>query len=158
VRFVQIHPEPFQPWDTHADTKKTLADICSKCDLPTAGLIRDLKQRGLLDETIVIWSGEFGRLPVSQNGTGRDHNRNAFTLLAAGGGFKAGHIHGTSDEVGYKAADNPVSVADFHATVLHQLGLDHETLTYHHNGRDETLTDASLTGARVVEELLDVRA
>ncbi|MEX2288630.1 MAG: DUF1501 domain-containing protein [Planctomycetaceae bacterium] len=154
VRFVQIHPEPFQPWDTHATTKESLTDICGKTDLPTAGLILDLKRRGLLDETIVVWSGEFGRLPVSQNGTGRDHNRNAFTVLLAGGGFKSGHIHGETDEVGYKAAVDRVSVADLHATVLNQLGLDHEGLTFHHAGRDETLTDASLTDARVVEELL----
>ncbi len=154
VRFVQIHPKPFQPWDTHANTQPSLVDICGNTDLPTAGLIRDLKQRGLLDETIVIWSGEFGRLPVSQNGTGRDHNRNAFSLLAAGGGFKSGFVFGETDEVGYRAAENRVSVADFHATVLHQLGLDHESLTFHHSGRDETLTDASLTDARVVHELL----
>ncbi len=154
VRFVQIHPKPFQPWDTHANTQSSLADICGNTDLPTAGLIRDLKQRGLLDETIVIWSGEFGRLPVSQNGTGRDHNRNAFSLIAAGGGFRSGFVYGESDEVGYRAAVNRVSVADFHATVLHQLGLDHESLTFHHSGRDETLTDASLTDARVVHELL----
>src|SRR5439155_17879249 len=144
VRFVQIHPKPFQPWDTHMDTKTSLADICGNTDLPTAGLIRDLKQRGLLDNTIVIWSGEFGRLPVSQNGTGRDHNRNAFSLLLAGGGFKSGHVHGESDEVGYKAAVDPVSVSDLHATILHQLGLQHEALTFEHSGRDETLTDPSL--------------
>jgi hypothetical protein len=154
VRFVQIHPKPFQPWDTHANTKASLIDICGTTDLPTAGLITDLKRRGLLDETIVLWSGEFGRLPVSQNGTGRDHNRNAFTLLAAGGGFKRGLAYGETDEVGYKAAVNRVSVADLHATVLHQLGLDHEALTFQHSGRDETLTDPSLTGARVVHDVL----
>lgn len=154
VRFVQIHPKPFQPWDTHSNTKAGLADICGNTDLPTAGLIRDLKQRGLLDDTIVIWSGEFGRLPVSQNGTGRDHNRNAFSLIAAGGGFKAGIAYGETDEVGYSAAVNRVSVADLHATILHQLGLDHTELTFHHSGRDETLTDASLTNARVVHDVL----
>lgn len=154
VRFVQIHPKPFQPWDTHATTKASLEDICGDTDLPTAGLVRDLKQRGLLDETIVLWSGEFGRLPVSQNGTGRDHNRNAFSLLAAGGGFKPGFVYGETDEVGYSAAVNRVSMADLHATVLHQLGLDHETLTFQHSGRDETLTDASLTDARVVKEVV----
>ncbi len=154
VRFVQIHPKPFQPWDTHANTQAALNDICGNCDLPTAGLIRDLKQRGLLDDTIVIWSGEFGRLPVSQNGTGRDHNRNAFSVLAAGGGFKPGFAFGETDEVGYRAAVNPVSVADLHATLLHQLGVDHTQLTFHHAGRDETLTDESLTHARVVHEVL----
>lgn len=154
VRFVQIHPKPFQPWDTHANTKATLAEICGNTDLPTAGLIRDLKQRGLLDDTIVLWSGEFGRLPVSQNGTGRDHNRNAFSLLASGGGLKAGFAYGETDEVGYAAAVNRVSVADLHATVMHQLGIDHESLTFHHAGRDETLTDASLTGAHVIQDVL----
>ncbi len=154
VRFVQIHPKPFQPWDTHANTQSSLVDICGNTDLPSAGLILDLKQRGLLDETIVVWSGEFGRLPVSQNGTGRDHNRNAFSLLAAGGGFKPGFVYGETDEVGYKAAENPVSVADFHATLLHQLGIDHELLTFQHSGRDETLTDPSLTNARVVHEVI----
>jgi hypothetical protein len=154
VRFVQIHPKPFQPWDTHANTKSSLEEICGHTDLPTAGLIQDLKRRGLLDETIVLWSGEFGRLPVSQNGTGRDHNRNAFTLLAAGGGFKRGFAYGQTDEVGYRAAVDRVSVADLHATVLHLLGLDHETLSFLHSGREETLTDASLTGARVVHDVL----
>jgi hypothetical protein len=154
VRFVQIHPKPFQPWDTHANTKSSLIDICGTTDLPTAGLLRDLKRRGLLDETIVIWSGEFGRLPVSQNGTGRDHNRNAFSLLAAGGGFRRGFNYGETDVVGYKAAVNPVSVADLHATILFQLGLDHESLSFEHSGRDETLTDAPVTSARVVREVL----
>ena len=154
VRFVQIHPKPFQPWDTHKKTETALPEICGHTDLPTAGLIRDLKQRGLLDETIVIWSGEFGRLPVSQNGTGRDHNRNAFSLLLAGGGFRRGFVFGETDEVGYRAAVDRVSVADLHATILHQLGLDHEVLTYQHSGRDETLTDSSLTGARVVDQLI----
>ncbi|MFN0051768.1 MAG: DUF1501 domain-containing protein, partial [Planctomycetales bacterium] len=153
VRFVQVFPRPFQPWDTHSKTKEELGSICAACDQPSAALVTDLKQRGLLDHTIVLWSGEFGRLPVSQNGSGRDHNRNAFSLFLAGGGFKAGHVHGATDEVGYKAAENRVSVADLHATVLNQLGLDHQALTYEHSGRDESLTDASLTGARVVREL-----
>jgi hypothetical protein len=108
--------------------------------------------RGLLDETIVLWSGEFGRLPVSQNGTGRDHNRNAFSLLAAGGGFKAGFVHGETDEVGYRAAVDPVSVADLHATVLHLLGLDHEKLVYYHNGRAQRLTDGR--PARILRDVL----
>ena len=154
VRFVQIHPKPVQPWDTHNKTKSALTDICGNTDLPTAGLVKDLGQRGLFESTIVIWAGEFGRLPVSQNGSGRDHNRNAFSLLLAGGGFKRGHVHGATDDVGYKAVVDPVSVPDVHATLLHQLGLDHERLTYRHSGREETLTDASLTGASVVEKLL----
>jgi hypothetical protein len=154
VRFVQIFPKPFQPWDTHSKTREDLGEICAACDQPSAALVTDLKQRGLLDSTIVLWSGEFGRLPVSQNGTGRDHNRNAFSLLLAGGGFKAGHIHGETDEVGYKAAVDRVSVPDLHATILNQLGLDHQLLTFEHSGRDESLTDASLSGAEVVNELL----
>src|SRR5262249_33853341 len=117
-------------------------------------LIRDLKQRGLLGETVVIWSGEFGRLPVSQNGTGRDHNRNAFSLLAAGGGFRSGFIYGETDEVGYQSAVNPVSVADLHATILHLLGLDHDSPPFEPRGRDEPLPAASLPPARVVRDLL----
>jgi hypothetical protein len=158
VRFVQVLPPvkpQFQPWDAHGNVKTDNEAICAKCDLPSAGLIKDLKNRGLLDSTIVLWTGEFGRLPVSQNGKGRDHNRNAFSLLLAGGGFKAGYVHGTSDEVGYKAAEKPVGVPDLHATLLHQLGLDHNRLTYRHHGREETLTDASLSHARVVTDLLD---
>jgi uncharacterized protein (DUF1501 family) len=117
-------------------------------------LIRDLKQRGLLDSTIVLWTGEFGRLPVSQKGTGRDHNRNAFSLLLSGGGFRAGHVHGQTDDVGYKSIDPRVSCPDLLATILHQLGLDHDHLKYDHLGREESLTDSPVTGARVVSELL----
>ena len=154
VRFVQIHPQPFQPWDSHAKTKESLSHICGACDQPTAALIRDLRQRGLLDSTIVVWSGEFGRLPVSQAGTGRDHNRNAFSLLLAGGGFKSGYVYGETDEVGYKSVVNRVSVADLHATILHQMGLDHDRLTYDHAGRAETLTDSSVTQAAVVNDIV----
>ncbi len=158
VRFVQILPpvKPnSQPWDAHNNSKTENEAICARCDQPSAALIKDLKQRGLLDSTIVLWTGEFGRLPVSQNGKGRDHNRNAFSLILAGGGFKAGHVHGATDEIGYKAAEQTVSVADLHATLLHQLGLDHNRLTYTHHGGDETLTDARVSGARVVRELFD---
>jgi hypothetical protein len=157
VRFVQIFPPvrpQFQPWDAHSDVRRENVDICGRTDLPSAALIHDLKARGLLDSTIVLWSGEFGRLPVSQNGRGRDHNRNAFSLILAGGGFKAGHVHGATDDVGYRAAEGRVSVPDLHATLLHQLGLDHERLTYRHHGSDESLTDARVTRARVVRELL----
>jgi hypothetical protein len=158
VRFVQVFPPvkpQFQPWDSHGNSKTEIEAIAARTDLPSAALIKDLKARGLLDETIVIWTGEFGRLPVSQNGLGRDHNRNAFSLLLAGGGFKAGNVHGATDDFGYKAAVNRVSVPDLHATVLHQLGLDHQQLAYHHHGRDETPTDSPVTGARVVRELLE---
>ena len=99
--------------------------------------------RGLLNDTMVMWGGEFGRLPVSQNGRGRDHNRWAFSLWLAGGGFKPGYVHGATDEIGYKAVEDKVSVPDLHATMLHQLGLDHRNLIYEHNGRRESLTDAS---------------
>jgi len=108
----------------------------------------------LLDSTLVIWSGEFGRLPISQNGDGRDHNRNAFTLLLAGGGFKAGFTYGETDDIGYHATVNRVSVHDLHATILHQLGIDHHQLGFAHEGREERLTDPEVTGARVVKDLL----
>jgi len=157
VRFVQVFPpvKPMnQPWDSHGNVKTQNEQICQRCDQGSAALIRDLRQRGLLDSTLVIWTGEFGRLPVSQNGTGRDHNRNAFSLIVAGGGFKAGHVHGATDEVGYRAGENRVSVADLHATVLHQLGFDHDRLTYLHKGRPETLTDSVVSQARVVHDVL----
>lgn len=154
VRFVQIFPPVGQPWDAHGNVKTQNEEICGKTDQPYAALVQDLKARGLLDSTIVLWSGEFGRLPVSQNGSGRDHNRNAFSLLLAGGGFKRGYVHGATDDVGYKSAIDRVSVPDLHATILHQLGLDHDRLTYHRNGRDETLTDAAVTKAKVVHELI----
>ena len=157
VRFVQILPQPFQPWDTHGKVigpGLSLTTICGACDLPTAGLLQDLKQRGLLESTIVLFSGEFGRLPVAQGRTGRDHNRNAFSLWLAGGGFKGGHIHGATDEVGYKAVENRVSVPDLHATILHQLGLDHDRLSYPHAGRNETLSDSAVTSATIVTELV----
>jgi uncharacterized protein (DUF1501 family) len=122
--------------------------------LPVTGFIRDLKHRGLLDSTIVLWTGEFGRLPVSQGSKGRDHNRNAFSLWLAGGGFKAGHVHGATDDFGYRAAVDRVGVPDLHATLLHQLGLDHNKVAFRIKGRDETLTDSPVTKARVVTELL----
>jgi hypothetical protein len=154
VRFVQIHPPPFQPWDAHSNVKTENEKICGQTDQPSAGLIKDLKQRGLLESTIVLWSGEFGRLPITQNGSGRDHNRNAFSLILSGGGFKAGQTYGATDEVGYRAVEKRVSVPDLHATILHQLGLDHDQLTFPHHGNDETLTDSRVTDAKVVEDLL----
>jgi hypothetical protein len=157
VRFVQIMPPAkpnSQPWDAHSNSKTENETICGQCDQPSAALIKDLKQRGLLDSTIVMWSGEFGRLPVSQNGTGRDHNRNAFTTLLAGGRFKRGHIHGATDEIGYRSVVDPVSVADLHATLLNQLGLDHNRLSFRHHGGEETLTDARVSNARVIDGLI----
>ncbi len=158
VRFVQVFPDVnkgnTQMWDSHQNLKTQNEACFAFADKPTAALITDLKQRGLLDSTIVIWSGEFGRLPVSQNGSGRDHNRHAFSLLLAGGGFRGGHVHGATDEVGYRAVEGRVSVNDLHATLLHQLGLDHNELTFTHHGRPETLTDAVVTNARVVSEII----
>jgi hypothetical protein len=157
VRFVQVFPpiEPFlSPWDNHTNIKTELPTICKNCDKPFMALIRDLKARGLLDSTMVQWVGEFGRMPISQNGQGRDHNKNAFTMLLAGGGFKAGFTYGVTDEVGYKAIKGRVSVPDLHATVLHQMGLDHRELTFMHNGRAETDTDYQITGAHVIKEIL----
>jgi hypothetical protein len=154
VRFVHIEAPIRTPWDNHSNLKQGIEEIAKKVDQPAAALIRDLKQRGLLESTIVVWTGEFGRLPVSQNGNGRDHNRNAFGLFAAGGGFKAGCIHGATDDFGYRAVAGRVGCPDFTATILNQLGLDHERLTYFHNGRAETLTDPAVTKARVVDELL----
>ncbi len=153
VRFVQIHPPPFQPWDAHTNVKTENEKICGQTDQPSAALITDLKQRGLLDSTIVVWSGEFGRLPITQNGAGRDHNRNAFSLIVAGGGFQAGTTFGATDEVGYRAVENRVSVPDLHATILHQLGLDHTQLTFPYHGSDESLTDARVTQARVIKDM-----
>lgn len=154
VRFIQIFMSG-QPWDTHSKNAESLKGLTARTDQPSAALVQDLKQRGLLDETIVLWTGEFGRLPVSQGTDGRDHNRHAFSLWLAGGGFKAGHMHGATDDFGYKSQTDVVSVHDLHATLLHALGLDHEALTYPYEGRDASLTDAEVTHARVVRELLD---
>jgi hypothetical protein len=158
VRFIQVMVPVKSggiPWDHHEKLKSGLEVLCPQVDRPTAALIRDLKARGLLDRTIVLWTGEFGRLPISQRGHGRDHNRNAFSLLLAGGGFKAGHVHGQTDELGYRAVDGRMSCPDLLATILHQLGLDHNRLKSAHHGREESLTDAPVTGARVVQELLE---
>jgi hypothetical protein len=153
VRFVQLFLAS-QPWDTHSKNAQTLKGLCARTDQPSAALVQDLKQRGLLDSTIVLWTGEFGRLPISQGTDGRDHNRHGFSLWLAGGGFKAGYAHGATDEFGYRAVEKVVSVHDLQATLLHALGLDHQGLTYPHDGRDDSLTDAGVTGARVVAELL----
>jgi hypothetical protein len=158
VRFVQVFPPlkpSFQPWDSHNNLKNELESICGQTDRPAAALIADLNSRGLLDETIVVWTGEFGRLPVTQNANGRDHNRNGFGLFLAGGGFKTGHIHGATDEFGYKAVVDPVSVPDLHATLLHQLGIDHNRLVFTERGIDETPTDAKVSGAKVIKAILD---
>jgi hypothetical protein len=141
VRYVQVHHGPGQQWDDHENLEKGLRQRCPDMDRASAALIRDLKRRGLLDETLVIWGGEFGRTPVSEKGNGRDHNPYGFTMWLAGGGVKAGLVYGATDEFGFKAVEKQVSIHDLHATVLHLLGLDHEKLTYRYAGRDFRLTD-----------------
>ncbi len=156
VRFVQIYSggmENQRSWDGHKDIKGNHEQFAGETDTPIAGLLTDLEQRGLLDETLVIWGGEFGRLPLSQKGDkpGRDHNPHCFTMWMAGGGIKGGVSYGESDEIGHKAAVNPVHVNDIHATILHQLGLNHEELTYVYNGRRFRLTDV---GGKVLTPIL----
>ena len=153
VRFVQIFMSG-QPWDTHSKNAESLTKLCGRTDQPSAALVMDLKQRGLLDDTIVMWTGEFGRLPISQGADGRDHNRRAFSLWLAGGGFRAGHVHGATDDFGYASVTDVVNVHDLHATLLHNLGLDHRLLTHPHEGRDASLTDADVNKATIVKELL----
>jgi hypothetical protein len=153
VRFVQVFLSS-QPWDTHSKNAEQLRHLCAMTDQPSAALVTDLKRRGLLDSTIVLWTGEFGRLPISQGPDGRDHNRRAFSLWLAGGGFKRGYVHGATDEFGYEAVRDVVTVPDLHATLLHALGLDHLRLTYPHDGRNDTLTDSAVSGAKLVPNLL----
>ncbi|MEM7146544.1 MAG: DUF1501 domain-containing protein [Verrucomicrobiota bacterium] len=146
VRFVQIYSggmENQRSWDGHKDIFGNHTQFAGETDIPIAGLLTDLEQRGLLDDTLVIWGGEFGRLPLSQKAEkpGRDHNPHAFTTWMAGGGVKGGVSYGESDEIGHKAAVDPVHVNDLHATILHLLGLDHKKLTYKYNGRRFRLTD-----------------
>jgi uncharacterized protein DUF1501 len=154
VRFVQIFIES-QIWDNHSNLKTELSACCAKTDQPAAALLKDLKQRGLLDSTLVIWGGEFGRLPLSQMRTmnaGRDHGPGGFSSWLAGGGVKKGHVHGATDEIGYKAVVDPVSPHDFHATLLHLLGMNHEELVFNHNGLNERLS--GVEPARIVEGIL----
>jgi hypothetical protein len=153
VRFVQVFLAG-QPWDTHSQNAAKLKDLCAMTDQPSAGLVLDLKKRGLLDSTIVLWTGEFGRLPISQGTDGRDHNRHGFSLWIAGGGFKKGYVHGATDDFGYRAVKDVVRVPDLHATLLDALGLDHERLTYPNEGRQDALTDPEVTHAQVVQALL----
>jgi hypothetical protein len=155
VRFVQLFLGG-QPWDTHTSIKTALPAICARTDQPAAALVSDLKQRGLLDTTIVHWGGEIGRLPVTEgnmdDSAGRDHNGQGFSIWLAGGGIRGGMTYGETDEFGHKAAVNVVTPNDFQATILNQLGLDHGRLVYHTNGRAQTLTDNR--PARVVKEIL----
>jgi hypothetical protein len=154
VRFVQLYSGGgplITQWDAHDDLNANHEKMCGHVDRPIAALLKDLKARGLLDETLVVWASEFGRTPMSQGGKGRDHNPYGFTMWLAGGGVKGGTAYGATDEFGLRAVQDRVSVNDFHATILHLLGLDHERLTYLHNGRDERLTDVA---GKVVEDVL----
>ena len=144
VRFVQLYSgggHQQQNWDAHNGVEENLAIHCPEIDQPIAGLLKDLEQRGLLEETLVVWGGEFGRQPVSENDRGgRDHNPKGFTYWLAGGGVRAGTSYGETDELGHEAAVNRHHVRDLHATILHLMGLDHEHLTYHYGGLDQRLT------------------
>ena len=153
VRFVGVYMSG-QPWDTHSRNAESLKGLCARTDQPSAALVKDLKQRGLLDSTIVIWTGEFGRLPISQGPDGRDHNRHAFSSWIAGGGFKQGCVYGATDSFGYASVENIVNVHDLHATMLASLGLDHTRLSVPYDGRDTSLTDAEVTHAKVIRDLL----
>ena len=149
VRYVHVG---FGGWDDHKDLERNYRKNCPSMDRAAAALIRDLKRRGLLEETIVVWGGEFGRTPVSESGTGRDHNPYGYTMWVAGGGFRGGLAYGATDEFGFKAIENRVSIHDLHATMLHALGMDHTHLTYRYAGRDFRLTDVF---GEVVHDLLE---
>ncbi len=155
VRFVQIFLEE-QPWDSHGDLAANHRLASQRTDKPLAGLLRDLRQRGLLDSTLVIWRGEFGRTPTTQQSaagfSGRDHNMQGFTSWMAGGGSKGGTTYGKTDDFGHKVVENPVSVHDFHATILHLLGLHHQKLFFKRSGLEERLT--GIEPPRVVTEIL----
>jgi hypothetical protein len=160
VRFVQVWHGAGQPWDSHTEIAKEHRKLAGECDQPIAALLKDLKQRGMLEDTLVVWGGEFGRTPTvelaeagANTGTvsGRDHNPYGFSMWVAGGGFKGGTVYGATDEFGFAAAENKVHVHDLHATLLHQLGFDHTKLTYRYAGRDFRLTDVA---GNVVKELV----
>jgi hypothetical protein len=141
VRFVQLWHGAGQPWDNHDKIKENHANLARQIDQPIGALLKDLKQRGMLEDTLVIWGGEFGRTPVVEGGTGRDHNPYGFTMWMAGGGVKGGTVYGATDDFGFKAVDKVLEVHDLHATILHLLGFDHEQFTYRYAGRDFRLTD-----------------
>jgi uncharacterized protein (DUF1501 family) len=157
VRFITVYyvADDNQPWDTHSNHNERHRKLCADADRPSAALIADLRARGLLDDTLVVWGGEFGRTPYAENrkneAAGRDHHHTAFSMLLAGGGVRGGCVHGASDELGMNAVGNPVHVHDLHATILHLLGLDHEKLTYRWAGRDFRLTDVY---GRVVHDIV----
>jgi hypothetical protein len=139
VRVVEVY-SPVN-WDHHEKIRAKLPENCAATDLPAAALIKDLKARGLLDDTLVVWTGEFGRTPTAEGNDGRDHHPHGFSLWMAGGGVKGGLTYGATDEFGWHAVENKVHVHDLHATILHLMGIDHERLTYRYSGRDFRLTD-----------------
>ncbi len=154
VRFVQVwsgHGGGSANWDNHGDIPKELGFIARSMDQPAAALLKDLKQRGMLEDTLLIWTTEFGRMPFSQGPVGRDHNGGTFVSWFAGAGIKAGVSHGESDEWSWKAAKDATTCYDFHATILHLLGIDHEKLTFYHNGINRRLTDVH---GHVIQEVL----
>jgi hypothetical protein len=151
VRFVQLYFGSGSKWDAHANMEGNHSRYCRESDKPIAALLRDLKQRGMLDSTLVVWAGEFGRTPMSESGDGRDHNPYGFTIWMAGGGIRGGTVFGSTDEIGLYAIDGQTHVHDIHATILHCLGIDHQRLTFLHNGRDER---ATINGGHVVQEIL----
>ncbi len=151
VRFTQVYYGNGQPWDTHSNHDEQTRKLCADIDRPMAALLCDLKRAGLLDDTLVIWGGEFGRTPTTEGASGRDHNHYGFTMWLAGAGVRGGYAHGATDDFGFRAVDGRVHIHDLHATILHLLGLDHERLTYRYAGRDFRLTDVS---GRVVSEIL----
>lgn len=155
VRYVQVWHGKGQPWDSHESIEDAHQKLATECDKPIAALLQDLKNRGMLEDTLVIWGGEFGRTPTAQmpitKKVGRDHHNDGFSIWMAGGGVKAGHIHGATDEIGLKVAEGKVHVHDLHATILHLLGFNHETLTYRYAGRDFRLTDVE---GEIVKEIL----
>lgn len=153
VRFVQVYSGDTNGWDAHNDVAGNHGKLCAATDLPVAGLLQDLKQRGLWDDTLVIWGGEFGRMPMSESGTGRDHNPWGYTVWLAGGGVRGGMAYGSTDEVGLRAIEKPVHIHELHATILHLLGINHRKLSYFHNGLDERLIGPT-DDIEVVKEIL----
>ncbi|MEQ8788099.1 MAG: DUF1501 domain-containing protein [Pirellulaceae bacterium] len=152
VRFVQVYSGGTNGWDAHSNVATNHGELCKATDQPVAALLTDLKRSGLLDETLVIWGGEFGRMPMSEQGKGRDHNPWGYCAWLAGAGLRGGRAHGATDAVGLRAVENTIHVRNFHATLLHLLGVDHESLTYLHNGLDQRLTGPD--EAHVVKEIV----
>src|SRR5262249_7303561 len=150
VRFVQLYSGDVNGWDAHDDVEENHARMCARTDRPVAGLLKDLRRRGVAEGTLVIWGGAVGRRPMSESGRGRDHNPHGFTTWLAGAGIKGGTIHGATDAIGLRAELDPVHVHDLHATILHLMGLDHTRLTFPHNGRDDRLTDTAGTVVRAI--------